>query len=56
MARLVANVNAKTIPFGLISQYFPAQKDAAITRGTISAEWLIKERIRDVIRTYYSAE
>ncbi len=53
MARLVANVNTKTIPFGLISQYFPAQKDAAIARGTITAEWLIKERIRDVIRTYY---
>ena len=52
--RLVANINAKTLPFGLMSQYFPAQKEAILQRGgSITAEWLIKERIRDVIKTYY---
>lgn len=56
MTRLVANINAKTIPFGLISQYFPAEKEAALRQdGEVTAEWLIKERVRDVIRTYYSA-
>ncbi|MCE5188691.1 MAG: class II D-tagatose-bisphosphate aldolase, non-catalytic subunit [Eubacteriales bacterium] len=54
IARLVSNINAKAIPFGLISQYFPAQKESTLAcGGTVSAEWLIKERIRDVIRTYY---
>lgn len=53
IARLVSNINAKAIPFGLISQYFPAQKESALACGAVSAEWLIKERIRDVIRTYY---
>ena len=53
IARLVQNINAKPIPFGLISQYFSAQKDAALACPAVSAEWLIKERIRDVIRTYY---
>ena len=53
IARLVQNINAKPIPFGLISQYFSAQKDAALACPTVTAEWLIKERIRDVIRTYY---
>ncbi len=53
IARLVQNINAKPIPFGLISQYFSAQKDAALACPVVSAEWLIKERIRDVIRTYY---
>ncbi len=53
IVRLVQNINAKPIPFGLISQYFSAQKDAALACSAVSAEWLIKERIRDVIRTYY---
>ena len=52
--RLIANINAKPLPFGLTSQYFPAQKDAILEHGgSISGEWLIKERIRDVIKTYY---
>lgn len=54
IARLIENVNAKPIPFGLISQYFPAQKEAILAHdGPVDAQWLIKERIRDVIRTYY---
>lgn len=53
IARLVANINEKAIPFGLISQHFPAQKDSALKCKCVTAEWLIKERIRDVIRTYY---
>ncbi len=52
--RLVANINAKPLPFGLTSQYFPAQKEAILERGgNVNAQWLIKERIRDVIKTYY---
>ena len=53
--QLLANINAKPLPFGLISQYFPAQKEAILGQGgIISGEWLIKEHIRDVIKTYYS--
>ena len=52
--RLVSNINAKSIPFGLMSQYFPAQKEAILAHtGPVDAQWLIKERIRDVIKTYY---
>ena len=51
--RLVANINAKVLPFGLTSQYFPAQKEAILeSGGSVNAQWLIKERIRDVIKTY----
>ncbi len=54
IARLVANINAKALPFGLTSQYFPAQKEAILKlSGAVTAEWLIKERVRDVIRSYY---
>ncbi|PKM38915.1 MAG: tagatose-bisphosphate aldolase [Firmicutes bacterium HGW-Firmicutes-9] len=54
MRRLIENVNAKPLPFGLTSQYFPAQKEAILEKnGSVNAEWLIKERIRDVIKTYY---
>lgn len=54
IARLVANINAKSLPFGLTSQYFPAQKEAILAHtGPVNAQWLIKERIRDVIKTYY---
>ena len=52
--RLVHNINAKPLPFGLTSQYFPAQKEAILEHaGTVNAQWLIKQRIRDVIKTYY---
>lgn len=52
--RLVSNINAKPLPFGLTSQYFSAQKEAILEKnGGVNAEWLIKERIRDVIKTYY---
>ncbi len=52
--RLVDNINAKPLPFGLISQYFPGQKEALLQdNGTASAETLIKERIKEVIDTYY---
>ena len=54
ITRLMQNINAKPLPFGLTSQYFPAQKEAILARGgSVTAEWLIKERIRDVIKTYY---
>lgn len=51
---LVENINAKPIPFGLLSQFFPAQKDAVLSLDKpITAQWLIKDHIKDVIRTYY---
>jgi len=54
IARLVQNINAKSLPFGLISQYFPAQKEAILVHiGAVNAQWLIKQRIRDVIKSYY---
>lgn len=54
IARLIANINAKPLPFGLTSQYFPAQKEAILAHnGSVDAQWLMKQRIRDVIKTYY---
>jgi D-tagatose-1,6-bisphosphate aldolase subunit GatZ/KbaZ len=53
IARLIANVNAAELPFGLTSQYFPEQKERILTtQKTVTAEMLIKERIKDVIKTY----
>jgi D-tagatose-1,6-bisphosphate aldolase subunit GatZ/KbaZ len=53
IARLIANVNAAELPFGLTSQYFPEQKERILTaKKTVTAEMLIKERIKDVIKTY----
>jgi len=54
IARLIQNINAKPLPFGLTSQYFPAQKEAILAHvGPVNAQWLIKQRIRDVIKSYY---
>lgn len=51
--RLIKNINALSIPYGLISQYFPEQKESVIgAAGTAAAEKLIKQRIKNVIRTY----
>ncbi len=53
ITRLTTNINAVDLPFGLLSQYFPEQKERILTaEGMITAEMLIKERIKDVIRTY----
>jgi D-tagatose-1,6-bisphosphate aldolase subunit GatZ/KbaZ len=53
IARLIRNIDAVTIPFGLLSQYFPEQRETILTaNGRITAEALIKERIKGVIRTY----
>ncbi len=53
IARLIKNINAAELPFGLISQYFPEQKEKVLaSHNKVSAELLIKERIKDVIRTY----
>ena len=53
IARLTANINAVSLPFGLISQYFPEQKERVLTSDTTTtAEMLIKARIKDVLRTY----
>ena len=53
IARLVANVNAAELPFGLLSQYFSEQKGKILTtEKKVTAQTLIKERIKDVIKTY----
>ncbi len=51
--RLRANIDAADLPFGLLSQYFPEQKERILTCGKkVTADTLIKERIKDVIKTY----
>lgn len=51
--RLIANINAADLPFGLISQYFPEQKERVLTKtDKVTAQVLIKERIKDVLKTY----
>lgn len=51
--RLRTNINAVSLPFGLISQFFPEQKEHVLTTDTTTtAEMLIKERIKDVLKTY----
>lgn len=51
--RLIVNINAVELPFGLISQYFPEQKDKVLTqKDKTTAQMLIKDRIKDVIKTY----
>jgi tagatose-1,6-bisphosphate aldolase non-catalytic subunit AgaZ/GatZ len=47
------NINAASMPFGLISQFFPELKERVLTAQTaVTAEMLIKERIKDVLKTY----
>jgi len=51
--RLIRNIDATAVPFGLISQYFPELKESILREdGKITAGLLIKERIKCVIRTY----
>ena len=53
ISRLIKNINAAALPFGLISQYFPEQKERILMANeNITAQMLIKQRIKDVIRTY----
>lgn len=51
--RLVRNINAKHLPFGLIHQFLPRQAEAVMA-GELEAEAeaLIKENICYVLRTY----
>lgn len=53
IVRLIKNIDIAAVPFGLISQYFPEQKEnILLANGKVSAQMLIKERIKGVIRTY----
>lgn len=53
IARLISNINAAELPFGLLSQYFPEQKEKILNSETkTTAEALIKERIKGIITTY----
>lgn len=55
--RLLGNINAAELPFGLLSQYFPAQRERILeSPGRITAESLVKEHIKAVIRTYTSRQ
>ena len=51
--RLITNINASELPFGLLSQFFPVQKERILTsENKVTAQVLIKEHIKDVIKTY----
>jgi len=51
--RLIHNINAAELPFGLLSQYFPEQKERILTaKDAVNAQMLISERIVDVLKTY----
>ncbi len=51
--RLRVNINAVSVPFGLISQYFPELKEKVLTtQSPVTAEMMIKERIKCVLMTY----
>lgn len=53
ITKLIRNINAAAIPFGLMSQYFPDLKEWILTqKWKITAEMMIKERIKNVIKTY----
>ncbi len=53
ISRLITNINSASLPFGLISQFFPNQKERVLANnGRTTAETLIKEHIKDVIDTY----
>jgi len=53
ISRLNANINIAEMPFGLVSQYFPELKEKVLTAdGKVTAQMLIKERIKAVISTY----
>ncbi len=53
IARLITNINDTDLPFGLLSQYFPEQKERIMTAADkVTAQMLIKERVKDVIKTY----
>ena len=50
---LISNLRARGIPLPLISQYFPAQAPR-VQSGALTAdpEALVRDRVRDVLRTY----
>ena len=51
--QLILNIDRIDLPFGMISQYFPAQKERLhAAGGKVTAEQLIKEHIKDLIDTY----
>lgn len=53
IARLMKNINAAELPYGLISQYFPELKEKALALGAqLMAETLVKEHVKNVIKTY----
>ena len=53
ISRLIANIDAVTLPYGLISQFFPQQKEkAAGSKQKVTAAMLIKEHIKAELRNY----
>lgn len=53
IARLINNMSVAEIPFGLISQYFPEQKERILASDIkLTPALLVKERIKEVIKTY----
>lgn len=53
ISRLIANIDAVTLPYGLLSQFFPQQKEkAAGSKQKVTAAMLIKEHIKAELRNY----
>lgn len=53
IACLLNNINAIDLPYGSLSQHFPDVKETVLDSGEkISAEMLIKERVKKVIEDY----
>ena len=54
---LVNNINSAKIPLTLISQYMPSQYKHLRNdkKSTVSAQWLIKDKIKDLIDDYIYA-
>lgn len=51
--RLIANIDAVDLPYGLVSQYFPQNKEKVVcSKQKVTASMLIKEHIKAEIRNY----
>jgi len=50
---LLKNINAIPLPYGMLSQFFSDVKETVMNSGqTITAEMLVKERVKNVIKDY----
>ena len=51
--RLITNIDAAALPYGLVSQYFPEQKEKVLSsKQKVTASMLVKEHIKAELRKY----